>query len=102
MSRVFWDTNIFIYLFEDTGARSKGVVSLRERMVQRGDLLVTSTMSFAEILVKPRERGDWKLAQEYEDAISGTAVILPFDLKAARHYADLRRNRALSAEVHGV
>lgn len=43
MSRVFWDTNLFVYLIEGTGARAESVVALRQRMVERGDELLTST-----------------------------------------------------------
>ena len=42
MSRVFWDTNLFIYLMEGSGDRARTVVSLRERMLTRGDELYTS------------------------------------------------------------
>ena len=97
MSRVFWDTNIFIYLFEDQGSRGKEALRLRERMMKRGDLLLTSAMSVGEILVKPREKNDWALAQQYEEAIAATSLVLPFDLKAARTYADLRQIRGLRA-----
>ena len=31
MSRVFWDTNLFIYLFEDNGALSKAVAQFVRR-----------------------------------------------------------------------
>ena len=39
MSRVFWDTNLFIYLFEDYGAFSEGAGQLRLKMLDRGDQL---------------------------------------------------------------
>ena len=97
MSRVFWDTNIFIYLFEDQGARGKDVAKLRERMIKRGDLLLTSTMSLGELLVKPLEKGDLALSQRYEDAVASSSLVLPFDIKAARNYAELRRLHRLRA-----
>ncbi len=52
MSRIFWDTNLFIYLFEDYGELSNRVGSLRRSMLKRGDQLVTSTLTLGEILVK--------------------------------------------------
>ena len=55
MSRVFWDTNLFIYLMEGSGERTRTVVSLRERMLARGDELYTSALTLGEILVKPAE-----------------------------------------------
>jgi hypothetical protein len=37
MSRVFRDTNLYIYLFEDYGKLSALAVSLRSKMLQRAD-----------------------------------------------------------------
>lgn len=95
MSRVFWDTNLFIYLFEDYGPLSKATVALRTKMLARGDQLLTSTLTLGEILVKPTEQGDTKLCSRYETAITAAAVILPFDTKTARIYALLRSDRSL-------
>jgi hypothetical protein len=44
MSRIFWDTNLFIYLWEDYGALSQAVAELRAKMLRRGDQLLTSTL----------------------------------------------------------
>ncbi len=97
MSRVFWDTNLFIYLFEDYGSLSKAVVQLRSKMLARGDQLLTSTLTLGEILVKPAERGETELCIKYENAISTTAIMISFDLKAARTYAQLRTEMSLRA-----
>jgi len=97
MSRVFWDTNIFIYFFEDHGQPGKSARGLRERMLQRGDQLITSAMSVGEILVKPQERQDHNLCRQYEEAITSTALVLPFDLNAARRFSALRIDRSLRA-----
>jgi uncharacterized protein len=97
MSRVFWDTNLFIYLFEDYGGLSKSVAQLRSKMLGRGDQLLTSTLTLGEILVKPAEKGDTELCTRYENAISTAAIMISFDLKAARIYAELRTQRSLKA-----
>jgi predicted nucleic acid-binding protein len=97
MSRVFWDTNIFIYFFEDLGRQGKNARGLRERMLRRGDQLITSAMTMGEILVKPRQLHDLDLCKEYERAITATALVLPFDLNAARRFSVLRLNRSLRA-----
>jgi len=93
MSRVFWDTNLFIYLLEGSGERARRVVGLRERMLARGDQLYTSALTLGEILVKPAQAGDTTLQQEYEQTLSAGAVIVPFDQPAARAYAVIRRDR---------
>jgi predicted nucleic acid-binding protein len=95
MSRVFWDTNLFIYLLEDSGERARRVVSLRERMLARGDQLYTSALTLGEILVKPADAGDTALMQEYEQTIGAGAVIVPFDQPAARAYAIIRKDRSI-------
>jgi predicted nucleic acid-binding protein len=97
MSRVFWDTNIFIYFFEDLGRQGKNARGLRERMLRRGDQLITSAMTMGEILVKPRQLHDLDLCKEYERAITATALVLPFDLNAARRFSVLRLDRSLRA-----
>jgi predicted nucleic acid-binding protein len=95
MSRIFWDSNLFIYLFEDYGELSGRVVALRQAMLERKDRLLTSTLTLGEILVKPLERGDIELARRYEEAVITTASLLPLDLRAAKIYAQLRCDRTL-------
>ena len=57
MSRIFWDTNLFIYLFEGYGELSEKVQSRRERMLQRGDQLLTSTLTLGKLSVKSTAKG---------------------------------------------
>src|SRR5437868_10423774 len=95
MSRVFWDTNIFIYLFEDYGKLSERAADLRARMLVCGDQLITSSLTLGEVLVKPLEKGDMNLCAAYEEAISSSSLLIAFDAKAAKIYAALRRDRAL-------
>ena len=95
MSRVFWDTNLFIYLFEDYGELSKEVSGLRQRMISRGDQLFTSTLTLGEILVKPIEKGDDELRRAYLRAVTVAAVMLPFDQETAEHYARIRQDRTI-------
>jgi predicted nucleic acid-binding protein len=97
VSRIFWDTNLFIYLFEDYGPLSETVAQLRSKMLNRGDQLLTSTLTLGEILVKPIERKDAARCQKYEHTISTVAALVPFDVKAAKLYAQLRSERSLKA-----
>lgn len=95
MSRVFWDTNLFIYLLEDFGPQSDRVAEVRERMLERADELCTSTLTLGEVLVKPAEQGNEALRQRYEDVLSRTARLIVFDRETARRYATIRRNRSI-------
>jgi uncharacterized protein len=95
MSRLFWDTNIFIYLFENYGPLSQLAAALRRKMLGRGDQLLTSTLTVGEVLVKPLEQRNLGLAAKYEAAILASCITLPFDLAAAKVYASLRSDRAI-------
>ena len=98
MSRVFWDTNLFIYLIEGVDERAGQVASLAERMKERGDQLYTSTITLGEVLVKPLEQGRQDLVERYEATLGPPAVVLiPFDRACARIYARLRTDRTIGA-----
>lgn len=95
MTRVFWDTNLFIYLFEG-GAFGPAVKRLRSRMETRGDQLLTSALTLGEVLVLPLRSGEME-AERYEAAVRSTATIVPFDDRAGRLYAGIRQDRSIKA-----
>jgi predicted nucleic acid-binding protein len=95
VSRIFWDTNLFIYLIEDHGERGKRTALLAERMVERGDQLCTSTLTLGEILVKPLERHDLALRDKCEEMMSSRVFLIPFDRDAARFYSQIRQDRTI-------
>jgi predicted nucleic acid-binding protein len=95
VSRIFWDTNLFIYLIEDHGPLSERVAALRKRMIERNDDLYTSALTLGEVLVKPVEVGDEILARRYEAALRNGAAIIPFDVEAGRLYAGIRKDRTI-------
>ena len=95
MTRVFWDTNLFVYLLEG-GEFAARVKQVRSRMLERGDQLVTSALTLGELLVKPREKGEEAL-RDHETTIRGIATILPFDAASAPRYAAIRADRAITA-----
>ena len=95
MSRIFWDTNLWVYLLEDSGELSQQVADLRGRMLERGDELCTSALTLGEVLVKPFEEGNDGLARAFEEAIARTTLVIPFDSAAARTFARIRMNRSI-------
>jgi uncharacterized protein len=97
MSRIFWDTNLFIYLLEAKDEFSVLTKELRTRMLRRGDQLLTSTITLGEVLVKPMRAGDAERCRKYERAIAAAATLIPFDVKAARHYASIKSSRSIQA-----
>lgn len=91
MARVFWDTNIFIYLFESNAEWSPRVMELRRKMRARGDSLITSWLTVAEVLTKPKQLGNAILEKSYLQFFSSRAVeLIAFESEAARRYAEIR------------
>ena len=101
MARVFWDTNLFIYLFESNAEWSPRVVEFRQRMRQRRDELLTSCLTVGEVLTKPREWGNATLEKAYLNFFSGgTIQLVAFDLEASKRYAEIRsRERVRPADA---
>lgn len=93
MTRIFWDTNLFIYLFEG-GEFAPAVRRLRERMEARGDALFTSALTLGEVQVLPM-RTSAEAAERLADAVRSVATIIPFDALASRMYAAIRQERAI-------
>jgi predicted nucleic acid-binding protein len=69
VSRIFWDTNLFIYLFDRDPEFFQATFELRSRMLTRKDDLITSTMTLAEIQIKARREKNIPLAERYRGAI---------------------------------
>jgi predicted nucleic acid-binding protein len=90
MSKVFFDTNVFIYLFEGLEPNRSRVLNIRKRMLDRGDRLVTSAMTLGEVLVRPTKLGQTSLIEQYDQAIRSTAQVVSFDAQIAWRYASLR------------
>jgi len=101
MARVFWDTNLFIYLFEHNPEWSPRVVELRQRMVERRDQLLTSFLTIGEALTKPRELGNSILEKSYLNFfIHGPIELVAFEVEAAKRYAEIRsRERIRPADA---
>ncbi len=95
MSKVFFDTNLFIYMFEGIEPFRGRVLAIRERMIDRGDQIITSAMTLGEVLVKPTKLGQTSLIEQYDRAIRAAARIVSFDPSVAWRYASLRATHKL-------
>jgi predicted nucleic acid-binding protein len=84
--RIFWDTNLFIYLWEGSAVRSRieALVAWQER-----DAEVTSTLTLGELLVRPMQRRREDLVAQYNAAFEQMHLI-EFDRSAAFRFAQLR------------
>lgn len=92
MRKIFWDTNLFIYLIEGTGTQTEQTVELLSRMSERNDRLLTSTMTLGEILTGPMRGGDSSLTHAYESLIRRRTSVVAFDVDCSRLYAQIRRD----------
>ena len=96
MSKVFLDTNIFIYFIEDEGKLGRMSFELFEKLSRRRDEVLTSTLTLGELLTKPMAAGRSDLVSRYEAALNSTGVsLLAFDRAAAREYARVRQDKSI-------
>lgn len=91
MSRIFLDTNFFIYLIEGASPHSMRAGYLLRAFSRRRDELFTSVMSLGEVLVAPLRNGDTALVQRYRRIFRGPGItVLPFVEQAAEAFARIR------------
>jgi predicted nucleic acid-binding protein len=95
VSKIFFDTDVFVYLFEDYEPFSSIVDATWRKMVLRRDQLVTSAMTLGELLVKPTKLGQASVVQEYDRVIRSRAQVVTFDASVAWRYASLRATHKL-------
>lgn len=91
MSRVFWDTMLFVYWLEDHPRFGSRVQTIFERLQERNDHLCTSTLAVGETLVGPYRQNAQDVVERLNDFFaSGIAEVLPFTASAAGHFARIR------------
>jgi len=95
LSKIFFDTNLFIYMFEGLEPNRSLMLAIRKRMLERGDRLVTSAMTLGEVLVRPTRLGQGSLIEQYDRAIRSTAQVISFDTQIAWRYASLRATHTI-------
>ena len=100
MSRIYWDTMLFIYWLEEHPTYVEGLKRLLSRMEMREDQLCSSAFGLGEVLVGARQRDDDRLAEAIRTAMRPPHVeLLAFDAAAAERYAEIRaRHRTTPAD----
>ncbi|MGA2571055.1 MAG: type II toxin-antitoxin system VapC family toxin [Terracidiphilus sp.] len=96
MSRIYWDTMLFIYLLEDHPVFSSRTRELLERAYKRGDSLYTSYLALGEMMAGASKSPHPKTAA----AVAGTIremgfSFLPFDGGAVAPFSALRSQQKL-------
>jgi predicted nucleic acid-binding protein len=91
MSRVYWDSMLFIYWLEDNPRYARRVDAVRSRMEQRHDQLITGAFTFGEILAGAYRKGVPQLADEMRGLLrNAVSEVVPFTLETADRYARIR------------
>jgi predicted nucleic acid-binding protein len=99
MSRVYWDSMLFIYLMEGNAAYAPRVKAIHEEMQRRGDILCTSVFTLGEVLIGPRKVGARTVIdltrQFFLD--SGQVDLLPFTVTTADRFSVIRSSTAVTS-----
>lgn len=97
MSRVYWDTMLFIYWLEDHPQFAKRVDAIHSLMEKRHDQLITGAFTFGEVLAGVYRKGESKLADESKRMLrSVVAEVIPFTIETADRYAQIRGNLGIA------
>jgi len=98
VSRIYWDTMLFIYWLEDNPHFAKRVDAIRTRMHERNDRLLTGAFTFGEVLAGLYRQGKSDLADKTKRALQSVVFeVVPFTVDTADRYAQIRGSLGLPA-----
>lgn len=91
MSRVYWDTMLFIYWLEDHPVFAKRVDEIHHRMEDRHDQLITGAFTVGEVLAGPYRKAQVQRLEDLRRLLRNVvAEIIPFTIETADLYAKIR------------
>lgn len=94
VSRIFLDTNFFIYLIQGTGPQAERTKYLLNAFSLRRDEILTSVMTLGELLVQPMRMGDSVLVEKYRKIMRSPGItVLPFLENGAEAFARVRMDK---------
>jgi len=96
MSRIYWDTMLFIYLLEDHPEFSARSEQLLERSYKRGDTLYTSYLALGEVLTGAEKSPEPQKTLAIRETLGEIGFsYLPFDAGAVETFSRLRAKARL-------
>ncbi|MHB1023812.1 MAG: type II toxin-antitoxin system VapC family toxin [Acidobacteriaceae bacterium] len=96
MSRIYWDTMLFIYLLEGHPTYSSRMRYLLQRAYERGDSLYTSHLALGEIMAgAEKSSSPQKMSTVRETLQEMGFSYLPFDDGAVAPFSMLRAKQKL-------
>ena len=97
MSRIYWDTMLFVYWLEDHPRYAKRVRHILSKMKERQDQLCTSSFTVGEILVGPYKMGASETTRQIREVFRAPFVeIIPYTIETADLYAGIRAQHGVS------
>jgi len=98
MSRIYWDSMLFIYWLENNPRYAERVQQVRENMKKRQDQLCTSAFTVGETLVGFHKRHDLETAARVRGFfLEGPIEIIPYTIDLADSYAEIRARLKVSS-----
>src|SRR5260370_33487090 len=84
MSRIYWDTMLFVYWLEDHPVYAKRVRHFVLKMEERQDQLYTSAFTVGEVLVVPYKKRSSDTAKQIREAVKPSLFeAIPYRLGTA-------------------
>jgi uncharacterized protein len=97
MSRIYWDTMLFVYWLEDHPRYAKRVRHILSKMKERQDQLCTSSFTVGEILVGPYKMGASETTRQIREVFKAPFVeVIPYTIETADLYAGIRAQQGVS------
>jgi predicted nucleic acid-binding protein len=91
VSRIYWDTMLFVYWLENNPQYAKRIDAVHRRMQERGDQLITGAFTFGEVLAGPYRIGAVQVAEDARQLLQSVVYeVVPFTFETADHYARIR------------
>jgi len=98
MSRIYWDTMLFIYWLENNPRYATRVQQIRARMKERDDQLCTSAFTVGETLAGFHKRHEPATAGKVQKLfLEGSIEIIPYTVDLADSYAQIRARLSVSS-----
>lgn len=98
MSRVYWDSMLFVYWLEDNRQFARRVAAIHARMQERNDELITSAVTLGEVLAGVYRKGPASRADDVRRALLAIlSTVVPFTLETADHYARIRGSTRIAS-----
>ena len=97
MSRIYWDSMLFIYWLEDHPQHAARMNRIHERMEARGDKLCTSAFTVGEVLTGLYKRDAQETASQVREAFRSAQIeLISFTPDTADSYARIRSSHRVS------